>query len=254
MSIQFQDETNQYFIDLVDHLYQHGGDFDHHVVEARNAASRADIGEEDMKHLILSRWRQLVEHALDDGQLSQSEEENLIGIMNSFGLKELGANSDELYQRLFKLSRLRRLTTGEDLTGLKVDVPVPFKMGRGEALLWVTPNVKLHEVVVERSIKGGSLGASFRIAKGVYIRPSAFQARPVQSETMKITDLGVVFLTNKNLAFTGSKRNMKLRFTSLAKISPFSDGLELQKGGSTARPFFLEGLDGWFHYNVIQAS
>jgi hypothetical protein len=254
MSIQLQDETNRYFIELVDHLYQHGGNFNHHAVEAAQAANRANIGEEDMKHLILSRWRQLVEHALEDGELSQKEEENLIGIMTSFGLKELGANGDELYQRLFKLSRLRRLRTGEELTGLKVDVPVPFKLGRGEFLLWVTPNVKLHEVVVERSVKGGSLGASFRIAKGVYIRPSAFKARPVQSESLQLTDVGLAFLTNKNLAFSGSKRNMKMRFTSLAKIAPFSDGLELQKGGTTARPFFLEGLDGWFHYNVMQAS
>jgi hypothetical protein len=60
--------------------------------------------------------------------------------------------------------------------------------------------------------------------------------------------------TNKHLAFEGQTKHLKLKFSSLASISPYADGLELQKNTASARPFFLEPLDGWFHYNVIQAS
>lgn len=254
MSIELQDETNRYFIDLIDHLYQHGGDFEKSYSEAQAAAQRASIFREDMIYVMLIRWRQLVEHALDDGELSIEEETNLMGIMNAFGLKDRGAKDGELFQNLFKLSQLRRVQTGEELDGLKIDVPVPFKLQKSEVLMWATPGVKLREVVIERKVVGGSLGFSFRVAKGIYLRPSAFSAKPVQTESLKITDIGTVFLTNKHLAFEGQTKHLKLKFDSLASISPYADGLELQKNTASARPFFLEPLDGWFHYNVIQAS
>ena len=252
-SNEFEDQTKQYFFELIDHLYSNGGDFEKCRNDALAAAERAGIPEYEMKEHMVVKWTERALDALSDGVLTNTEEDNLAGILSAFGLDSFGAIDGDLIRRMTKLAIIRDLKDGKVESRIPLKVTVPFKMQKSETLLWRAENVTLKEVVKKRQIKGQSLGFSFRVAKGVYVRPSAFSAATEETESLQVTDRGDVFLTNKHLYFNGGDKNFRIRLTAFATIEPYSDGLELQKNTQTARPFFLLGLDGWFFYNVIQA-
>ncbi|MEM7601944.1 MAG: hypothetical protein AAF357_11090, partial [Verrucomicrobiota bacterium] len=154
-------------------------------------------------------------------------------------------------ERLRSLHILQKLK-GEELSADDFNGFVPFKMLKNEFPIWQQDEVVLCKYIKQRQTKGQSLGMSLRVAKGVYLRPSSFSAKPETTEHLEEVDEGTVTLTNKHIAFDGNKEHLKIRLTSLALIHPYSDSIELQKNTQTARPFYLYPLDGWFFYNVIQ--
>ncbi|MAS96458.1 MAG: hypothetical protein CMO55_24985 [Verrucomicrobiales bacterium] len=265
MSIELYDQTRKYFLDLIDHFYVNGGDFETSIREAKKAAERAGFTNSDMVEIMLERWVEKIEDALSDGVLTKQEDRNLnliahhldtrtieVGDHNHSHMNALIPRVQELIDQMKKLSTIRRLRDGE-LDASSFDGLIPFKLQNGEIPIWKAEDVTLREFVKERSVKGQSFGVSIRVAKGVYVRPSAFSAAPQQKESLKDVDKGTVILTSKHITFDGAIKHFKIRLTSLANIQPFSDGLELQKNTQTARPFFLFPFDGWFFYNCIQA-
>jgi hypothetical protein len=73
---------------------------------------------------------------------------------------------------------------------------------------------------------GGSTGASFRVARGVYLRNSGFRGAPVQTQAMASEGRGTVYITNKRLVFVGPAKTIELAFTKIASVEPYTDGMQ----------------------------
>ena len=80
---------------------------------------------------------------------------------------------------------------------------------KSEALIWVFNDVGYVEQVTRREFRGGSMGMSFRVAKGVYVRPSQFRGRSVDSKSMERTDSGILGITTKHIYFAGSEKRFR---------------------------------------------
>ena len=99
------------------------------------------------------------------------------------------------------------------------------------------------------------MGVSFRVAKGVYIRPSAFRGRPVESTSMRHTDSGALGITTKHIYFKGQRKSFRVRLEKIVSFEPYQDGLGIMRDTARAKPeiFRLGGIDAWFLLNIIDA-
>jgi hypothetical protein len=52
--------------------------------------------------------------------------------------------------------------------------------------------------------------------------------------------------------FAGPKKSLRMPYSKLVSVEPYSDGVGLQKDGASAKPMTFTPLDGWFAYNLIK--
>jgi hypothetical protein len=73
---------------------------------------------------------------------------------------------------------------------------------------------------------GRSAGASFRIAKGFWIRTGGSEGYSVQRSSMDHQGDGMLILTNKAIAFIGAA-STRIPFTKILAFEAFTDGFSL---------------------------
>jgi len=132
---------------------------------------------------------------------------------------------------------------------------LPFNLMKSEEMLWLFDGVDYLEEVTQREFRGGSLGVSFRVAKGVYLRPSAFRGRPVASTSMQHTDSGVLGITTKHIYFKGQRKSFRVRLEKIISFDTYQDGLGIMRDTARAKPemFRMDATDAWFLLNIIDA-
>jgi len=77
----------------------------------------------------------------------------------------------------------------------------------------------------------GYIGYSttFKIAKGFYLRSGSYRNQSYSVDSMKLIDTGTLYLTNKRLIFTGSKKNSIIHLDKILDFKPYNDGVEIGK-------------------------
>ena len=107
--------------------------------------------------------------------------------------------------------------------------------------------VELHEEHSRKEYEGGYSASKVRIAKGVYLRQSAFKGHPVIRREMVHVDTGTMALTTKHLYFAGRTSN-RTPYTKIVSFQPYQDGLGVQRDARTAKPQVYTLGEGWFAY------
>ncbi|MCQ2280943.1 MAG: hypothetical protein MJZ49_09140 [Bacteroidales bacterium] len=62
--------------------------------------------------------------------------------------------------------------------------------------------------------------------------------------------IGSLYLTNKNLIFSAPTKAVKIPYSKLIGLTPYSDGIEILKDGATKR-MVMQGFDSWFIMNLL---
>lgn len=187
---------------------------------------------------------------LKDGLLTPQEESLINNYTQAFGIH--ATNLPAKYQS----GNIVRLTQAGILAGLQKGqlptqmVSYPIVLGKNEAVLWNYEEVKLYEEKVQREYISNRGGLSVRICKGVYYRPSTSRVKPIEHNYMNFEGTGSLFVTNKNLIFNSPTRGVKIPYTKIIGLTPYSDGLELNRDGKDKR-IILQGFDSWFVMNVL---
>ena len=126
------------------------------------------VPEPGVRQAIIRGWEQVVDQYLEDGHLDESEEEHLTQFRSRFSLSQEQLDSRGAYSRLVKGAVLRDVMNGIVPERLQVQVALPFNFQKTEKLVWLFSDVIYYEDRTRRTYVGGSQGASFRVAKGVY--------------------------------------------------------------------------------------
>jgi hypothetical protein len=236
----------------------HGIDVNQLPSRARaiGAAAYIDTSDATMAATLARGWGQAVEAAMDDHFLSSEEKRalNRYRAHHNLSAPHLDRNGH------FTLFRMMNLLNALSEHGLvprfdRRAVRPPFNLMKSEELLWLFGGTDYFEQITRREFRGGSLGVSFRVAKGVYIRPGAFRGRSVESSSMQHTDSGTLGITTKHIYFKGNSKSFRVRLEKIVSFDPYEDGLGIMRDTARAKPeiFRMGATDAWFLLNIIDA-
>jgi len=164
-----------------------------------------------------------VNNIISDQRLSPDEEKELDAIAKSLDV-DIKLN-DETRAQLQKLKLYWALENLE-LPGVQTQIVLQ----KSESCFIIIKNVDWHELrsVRQRNSYSG-YSTSFRIAKGFYLRSGSYKPAIHTTDELKLIDSGTLYLTNKRIIFTGIKKNSNVRLDKILNITPYSDGLEIDK-------------------------
>jgi hypothetical protein len=217
----------------------------------REVAKASWISDADLKGLVVAGWERAVEKAFEDGVLTEQEEAMLFGVARMLPFSQAELDTHGAYTKIVKGIVLREILEGKTPQRVKVDANLPFNFQRGEALIWIFQGVDYYEQKTRRQYVGGSTGVSVRVAKGLYLRTSAFKGTPVDTTESVRVDRGFFGVTDKHVYFAGPSKAFRIRHDKIVSLKPYTDGVGLFKDGASPKPqVFITG-DGWFTYNLL---
>ncbi len=130
-------------------------------------------------------------------------------------------------------------------------IQAPILLGKNEVVLWCYPQVTMYQEKVRREYVGRTSGWSFRVVKGVTYRTGGFKGHPMEHGYMNKEGEGNLYVTNKHIIFQSPTRSLKVAYNKLIGITPYSDGMELQRDGANAKRVALQGFDCSFILNIL---
>ena len=216
------------------------------------------LPEGERRALLAGALTDAIDRALDDDLLSREEESAIDRYLERFGLDGDGDPVlREARARATKAMVIRSVCEGTvpevNFRAAPGSMPIPFNFQKSEQLVWLFDGVDYYQMRTRREFRGGSTGASVRVARGVYLRQSAFRGHPVSvTETVK-ADAGLLGVTTRHLYFHGARERFRVRLDRIVSFEPHSDGIGIMRDLARAKPeaFRTDGDDGWFLYNLV---
>lgn len=188
---------------------------------------------------------------MSDGWLADNEQQLIESYASTLGIS---LNCLPTRYQNDSLARIGQAIVLNDLQqGIlpKQQLTVPVMLGRGECALWVFDNVTMYQEKITREYVGGSRGMSYRICKGLTYRTGSFKGHPVERSHMDMVGVGSLVVTNKNFFFHCPTASVRIPYSKLVGVTPYSDGFEVHKEEVKPKRTVFQGFDSWFVMNVL---
>lgn len=170
--------------------------------------------------------------------LGQSHSESIWDLISDSDFTS-GAKHNEVYGLL-----LDHFKSGQTI--FKSDANILLK--NGEQVVYQSPNnITLKEpksIRVTDSVHVGSGRRRGNHSFGVAASKSVGETK----EVIKAIDFGQIIITNKRFIYSGNKRNIDVNISQITGITPYSNGLKLQRKNKQKSEYFTN-IDGYaFNY------
>ena len=228
-----------------------GGDLDDLERAVSQIEQSAQVPAEDRHGLLVQGWEGAVDQALEDGVLSEDEEERLLVFSERFALTQGDLDTHGAYTKTAKAGALRDVLGGTIPSRFGFDTPLSINFQKGEQIVWAFPRTEFLEDKLRRQFVGGSRGVSVKVMKGVYYRVGAFKGHTVEHTERVLVDTGMLVVTQKNLYFAGPQKAVRVPYAKIISFEPFEDGIGILRDAATAKPQLFVTGDGWFTYNLV---
>ena len=187
---------------------------------------------------------------MKNGYMTDSEEKLIISYSSQLGLSLNNLPMQFGNTDLEKVSQTLILKDLEKGILPQTNSAVPVLLGKGESVLWVYHNTTMLQEKTEREYRGRTGGFSFRVCKGITYRTGQFKGKPVEHTYLNTVGTGSLVVTNKHVYFHCNTASIKLPYTKIVGVTPYSDGIEFHKETKPYRTVF-QGFDSWFVMNVL---
>lgn len=164
-----------------------------------------------------------IDQILEDKRVTPDELISFASVAKTLRVSPtLGAETEALVRRYAEYWRIENgeLPTESPGIALQRDETCHY-IGRN--VTWAEPRTK----TVTTDL--GSIGYSFRIARGLYYRSPRIRATRVRQDVLTPLAIGDVYFTNKRVLFNGDARNFSVQLHGLIGIELYSDGIKLEK-------------------------
>lgn len=208
-----------------------------------------DFKAQDLAEDVIFCWKKFIDNEYENGIISEETEATAEKIYKLLGFDE--SYAPEYHQKIVKGAILRDVFNGIVPHRIHLNGNLPIMLQNNEVVIWVFQNVDMYETRVFKHYEGGSSSVSFRIAKGVYLRTGSFRGYPVETKESVYVGNGIFVITNKNLFWLSSDKNIKIQAKKIMTINPSANGITIQKEGVTAKPQLFLIDDAHFAYNLI---
>lgn len=211
----------------------------------------------------LDYFKQMLLHAVRNGNLSVEDIDTLNDVKNNYGITEddIRKMGIAVYETAFNSITATRYLTATDeqelnriqtylfirdqeiqaqkntttrmllcnnikegkLPSLTLNDVITSK---GEIVYWSEPSVLLEEKIVRRRFEGGSQGLSFRISKGISYRIGGFRGHSIGESGVISTSCGDLIITNRRIFFRGDRKSFDIKYDRLLDLQFFINGLQ----------------------------
>ena len=190
--------------------------------ELQSSVRSLRLSPDEAKQLLIQAWVAAVEGSMEDGILTQAEENALFRYMAYFNFSR--DDVEDAHRDLVRAAVIRDLMNGEITYRLNV-TDHPFNLQKSEKLVWAFRGVQYIETKTKRERRGTSHGVSIRVARGLYYRPSTFKSRVHEWDENVHVDTGILGVTPKHLYFSGPVKSFRVRYDKIVAYDAFSDGI-----------------------------
>ena len=164
---------------------------------------------------------------LKDGYMSPSEQQKVDEYVSTLGLSLINLPPSLKGSSIEELSQATILNDLQSGRPPRYNIQAPIILTKGEVALWCYNNVTMYQEKIKREMVGSHSGFSFNMGAGS------------------------LYVTNKNIIFMGQMRSIKVPYTKIIGINPYSDGMEVQRDGNNVKRLVFQGFDCSFVLNVI---
>jgi len=221
------------------------------AVSAKIKSASEFIDDVTSKGLLVQAWESAVDKCLGDSLLTKEEESKLVDFKKAFALTQDDSDKNGAYTRITQAAILRDLVEGKITERVSIVGSLPFNFKKNEKLVWLFKGVQYYEQKTRREFVGGSHGISVRIVRGVYYRVGAFKGHPVERTETVHLDTGMLAVTDQHVYFAGSAKSFRVPYTKIVTMTPYSDGIGIQRDAASAKPQSFTVGDGWFINNLM---
>lgn len=219
--------------------------------QAKHISDGAFISQDSVMGLYATGFERAVQSVLEDGVLSEQEEAQLGAFIKAFPLGQKELDASGAYTTMVKASLIREVLEGKLPERINISGDLPFNFQKGEKLIWLFQDVDYAEQRTTTRYQGSYQGVSLRVAKGVYYRTGAFRGNPIPVTATLAVDTGALAVTQKHIYFAGPSKSFRIAYAKMVAITPFSDGIGVQRDAASAKPQMFTTGDGWFTYNLV---
>jgi len=217
-------------------------DFSNLSNKVATIAKTGFVNQTELNELYTLGFDKAVETFLDDGIISNEEEDKISNYKKYFNLDQNVLNKNGSFEKVAKGLILNDISQGKlPENRLNISGNSPFLLDKGETLIWIFQTVEFYEQRSKTTFEGKSQGISIKIAKGVYYRTGHFKGNPVTTTQMTLIANGMFALTNKNIYFASTSKSFKIPYAKLISMTQYSDGIGLQKDGQMRNHKHLKG-------------
>ncbi len=107
---------------------------------------------------------------------------------------------------------------------------------KSESLYWVFESVQYYQEQDQRQPEGRSVGVSFRVLSGLWLRTGLFRSKTQVTEVNVRVDTGLLGITTKHIYFAGPETSFRVRHDRLVSIVSYNDGFGIVRDTARAKP------------------
>ena len=189
----------------------------------------------------------LAEKYLDDDVITVEKEKIMDAIVTS-----INYDFSAVIRKIQKGVVLRNLAEGI-MPNVKLD-RCHIDLEKNETIVYAFGGVAVYEMSKANQHKGEN-HVFLRGAKKGYQGPSVFMGYPVVDKALVPKDVGILFVTDKNIYFYSEAMLEKIPLNRIAVTTNYNDGIGIQKDGEAAKHFIFKMVvhpdDGWFVCNIV---
>ena len=215
-------------------------------------AAGAFISPNELRGIIVDTWIRALDAYLEDGVLSESEENALVTHAKTLGISNEDLRSRDVFTKVAMGRAIRNVMNASVPDFIPpISIPIPFNFQKSEKTLWFFSDINYAEEVTSREYVGGSRGASIRVMKGVHYRIGASRGHIESRSQMQIVDNGMLAVTTKHIYFAGKTKGFRIPYEKIVSFQPFLDAIGIIKEAARPKMQIFMTREGWFIYNLI---
>jgi len=105
--------------------------------------------------------------------------------------------------------------------------PAGLIMRKGEVCYCAVEAALMEHQVTRTKVKGGSVGGTIRVAKGLTVRGSRFRAESMPERELVPVSIGRLFITNRRIVYRGNAKSFNISLDRILGIETFADGARI---------------------------
>lgn len=221
------------------------------IAKCKNFLQLFPLSSYEIEKAYLSVLDKAVRNFMKNGSLSSTEQQKIDSYITLLSLPINNLPTEFQNSDISRISQMTIIKNVQKGIMPSNQVQIPVILAKNESVLWTYNGVAMFEEKITKEWEGRTGGINVRIIKGVSYRIGRMRGRPVEHSSMVQLGTGTLYVTNKKLIFNSPSKGLKIPYSKIVGMTPYSDGLEIQRDGTNVKRLTAQGFEPWFIMNLL---